>query len=141
MHHPWRRFRELVDWTLRWERLPDGIFGETCFATKTVTLTTGLDQAQRRCTIAHETQHILRGLPPTGMEGWEEELVDRNVARLLLPDIETIGDALAWADWRVREAADELWVDRFILESRLRHLHPSEKGYLRRRHAEHYATA
>lgn len=133
MHHPWRTFRDLTDWTLRWARLPDGVWGETCFETRTVTLTTGLSQAERRCTIAHETQHVLRGAAPPGLETWEEELVDRNVSRLLLPDIEAIGDALAWADWNTVVAAEELWVDEFILASRLRYLHPSEKGYLRQR--------
>jgi len=132
LHHPWRAFRELVDWTLRWERLPTGIWAETCFDTRTVTMTTTLTQAERRSTIAHETQHILRGPAPRGMEAWEEEMVDRNAARLLLPDIRPVGEALAWSRNLV-VAADELWVDEFILESRLKYLHPSERHYLRRR--------
>lgn len=134
-HHPWRAFRELTDWTLRWARLPDGIWGETCWATQTVTLTLGMNQAERRCTIAHETQHVLRGPVPVVHQVREEGVVDRNVARLLLPDVRAIGEALAWAP-HLREAADELWVDEIILETRLRFLHPSERAYLKRRLAD-----
>lgn len=133
IHHPWRRFRELTEWTLRWARLPDNAWGETCFDTRTVTLSPDLNQAERRCTIAHETQHIIRGAAPAGMERWEEEMVDRNVARILLPDVKAVGEALAWADQNLVEAAGELWVDEFILASRLRYLHPSERAYLRQR--------
>ena len=135
MHHPWRALRDLTDWTLLWMRLPEGTWGETDFRAKTITLTLGMNQAERRCTIAHEIEHVRRGMPPVGMEVWEEELVDRNVARLLLPGIEAIGDALAWADWNKFVAAEELWVDELILEARLKYLHPSEKGYLRKRFA------
>lgn len=135
-HHPWRAFRDLVEWSLHWAHLPDGAWGETCFHTRTVTLSPDLNQAERRCTIAHETQHILRGPAAPGRESWEEQLVDRNVARILLPDVEAIGDALAWAGWHdVPTAAEELWVDEFILDARLQYLHPSEKGYLRGRFA------
>lgn len=132
-HHPWKRFRELTDWSLRWAHLPDDAWGETCFRTRTVTISLDLNQAERRCTIAHETQHILRGIAPAGLEVWEEQMVDRNVARILLPDIREVGEALAWADQHLVEAAKELWVDEFILRARLKHLHPSEKGYLRQR--------
>lgn len=132
-HHPWRRFRYLTEWSLQFAHLPDGAWGETCFRTQTVTISPDLNQAERRCTIAHETQHIARGMPPAGMEAWEDEMVDRNVARLLLPDIKVVGEALAWADRHLVEAAHELWVDEFILQSRLKYLHPSEKGYLRTR--------
>lgn len=137
MHHPWRVFRDLAEWTLRWAYLPDGSWGETCFDSRTVTISPGLNQAERRCTIAHETQHILRGPAPVSLVDYEERVVDRNVARLLLPDLQAIGDALAWACWHdVHAAADELWVDEFVLQTRLDHLHPSERGFLRRRFAE-----
>lgn len=135
VHHPWRAFRELVDWTLEWAHLPPGVWGVTDFETRTVTLRHGLNQAERRCTIAHETQHILRGpVPPSG-EAREEATVDRNAARLLLPDVRVIGEALAWATC-LDEAADELWVDPLILAARLHALHPAEQAYLRRRLAD-----
>lgn len=139
LHHPWRVFRDLADWTLRWAWLPDDIWGETCHVTKTVTLHAGLNQAERRCTIAHEVQHIWRGPIPAGREEFEEAIVDRRTARIMLPDIREVGDALAWSP-NLYVAAHELWVDEFVLAERLQSLHPSEKAFLRRRLAEHDAV-
>ena len=52
-------------WSLRWAELPQGVMGLTCHWTRTVTLALGISQAERRCTIAHETEHIVRGpVPP-----------------------------------------------------------------------------
>lgn len=131
MHHPWRRFRELVGWTLLFAHLPEGILGLTDYRARTVTLAHGLTQAERRCTIAHETEHIHRGPVPTHLQPREEVAVDHNVARQLI-DIRALGEALAWA-LDEHEAADELWVDVPTLQARLRHLHPCERHYLRRR--------
>ena len=135
MHHPWRAFRELADWTLLWATLPEGILGLTDFRTRTVILDRDLTQAERRCTIAHETEHIRRGPAYGGCQAREERIIDRNVARLLLPDIKQIGEALAWSLSNA-EAAEELWVDEPTLAARLTHLHPAERGYLARRLAE-----
>lgn len=132
MHHPWREFSRLTDWTLRWQRLPSGIWGLTDFATKTVTLTLGMTQAERRTTIAHETQHILRGPVHRSQQQREELVADHNAARLLLPDVRQLAEVLASAP-DIYVAAEELWVDDLILQVRLEHLHPSERHYLRRR--------
>lgn len=132
MHHPWRAFRELTDWRLEWARLPSGIWGQTCHRSKTVTLALGMNQAERRCTIAHETQHVLRGPVPVGLQEREEAVVDHNAARLLLPDVRQVGDALV-ANSDLYGAAEELWVDDLTLRVRLQRLHPSERAYLKRR--------
>lgn len=132
MHHPWGAFRALVDWTLHFAHLPGDIVGITDFEARTVTLDADLTQAERRCTIAHETEHIHRGPVPAGLRAKEEERADRDAARLLLPCVRTIGEALAWAQ-DLEEAADELWVDEPTLTARLRHLHPAERAYLHRR--------
>lgn len=136
MHHPWRAFRDLVDWTLEWAHLPYGVWGLTDFDRRVVTLTHGMSQAERRCTIAHETQHVLRGPVPAAYVAREELVVDQNAARLLLPDVRVLGEELAWAH-SLDEAAEQLWVDRDILRVRLEHLHPAERAYLRRRLEEH----
>ncbi|MEQ7847767.1 hypothetical protein [Nocardioides kribbensis] len=132
MHHPWRAFRELSDWTLHWtDELPPLQLGLTHFPTKTVWLAEGMTQAQRRCTIAHETQHILRG--PIPGDDWtrEERTIDRLVGRLLLPRVGTIGHVLGWAvDFD--EAASDLWVDLDTLMCRLRGLAPMERRRLQR---------
>lgn len=132
-HHPWRVFRRLAHVRLRWADLPPGIWGRTDFMHSTVTIARGLTQAERRCTIAHETQHVLRGPVPAHRQAHEEREVDRAAARLLLPDVRAIGEALAWSQLRIAEAADELWVDEPTLRTRLDALHPAERAYLRRR--------
>lgn len=132
MHHPWRAFRALTHIRLRWAVLPAGMFGYTDHERGEVVLAEGLTQAERRSTIAHETQHVLRGRVPPHLRRREEILVDREAARLLLPDIQVVAEALAWAS-SVDEAAEELWVDPAMLRCRLASLHPSERGYLHRR--------
>ena len=132
MHHPWRAFRALSHIRLRWAVLPEGLYGYTDHELGEVVIAQGLTQAERRCTIAHETQHALRGPVPAYLRTREEERVDRDAARLLLPDIGDVAEAMAWS-LSVEEAADELWVDADTLRCRLRHLHPSERGYLHRR--------
>lgn len=136
-YHPWRRFRELVDWTLVWAHLPEGLLGITDHAAKTVTLAHGMTQVERRCTIAHETEHIRRGPVPAFYWPREERAVDQVVARLLIPDVRRLAEALAWAH-HLSEAAEELWVDEATLRARLEGLHPSERAFLARR-LEHLA--
>lgn len=132
MHHPWRALRALERFELRWAHLPIGRLAETNFDTKTITLAHGLDQAERRSTIAHELEHIERGYAPCSAR--EECAVDRDAARKLI-GVRALGEALAWAVDE-QEAADELWVDVQMLRARLRHLHPAERGYLRERLAD-----
>lgn len=133
MHDPWHEFRSLSDWALHWARLPAGLLGLTNFGTRTVTLDRRLLQAERRCTVAHEIEHIRLGPVPADpvLAAREEAAIDRTVARKLI-SIGELGDALAWTS-SLAEAAQELWVDEDTLTARLRHLHPAEVHYLRRR--------
>ena len=140
MHHPWRAFRQLEDWRLRWEPLPAGILGLTCHRTRTVTLALGLSQAERRCTIAHETQHILRGPGSTCDDVHERAAIERTVARLLIPSVGDLADALTRAHGCFESAADELWVDDMTLGARLASLRPGERDYLRHRWADVVAS-
>lgn len=128
--HPWRRLRELAHVTLLWH--DGGPMGRTNFRTQTISLRRGLNWAERRCTVQHELLHIERGPVPMTLAGREEERVRRETARRMLPCVKRIGEALAWA-YDEHEAADELCVDVHVLRYRMRHLHPAERGYLRRR--------
>jgi hypothetical protein len=130
MHHPWRRFGELTDWSLRWAELPQGVMGLTCHRTRTVTLTLGMSQAERRCTIAHETQHILRGPVAAAAAGAEELVIDRTIATLLIPDLREVADALARAGGHLETAADDLWVDDYVLAVRLASLAAGQWSYV-----------
>lgn len=134
MFHPWRQFRNLSHVKLRWATLPDGILGLTDFDRNEVILdpVQNRTSADRRCTITHEMHHLIRGPVPRHLTEREEREIDKQAARLLLPDIKRIGEALAWAH-DLTEAAEELWVDEDTLKIRLQHLHPAERGYLRGR--------
>ncbi|WP_299055073.1 hypothetical protein [uncultured Nocardioides sp.] len=129
MHNPWGILRRLGQWTFHLAPLPAGTFGLTDFSARTLTITTGLDQAQRRSTLAHELEHGARG--PGGHPQREELACDQAAARRLIA-IRPLGEAIAWSH-TLDEAADELWVDRDLLDVRLAHLHPAERAYLKRR--------
>jgi len=131
--HPWREFRGHADWALVWADLGDDEMGWTDWGTRTVTLDKRLRQAERRCTIAHENLHISRGpVPDDPVYVAREELaIEKLVARALIP-LDCLCETLAWA-WTEQEAAEDLWVDRQTLNTRLKHLHPAEAAVLRRR--------
>jgi hypothetical protein len=136
VHHPWRRFGELSDWALQWAELPPGVMGLTCHRTKTVTLALGMSQAERRCTIAHETEHIVRGPVAPHVARPEEQAIDRSVARLLMPSLDRVTDAMARASGHLETAADELWVDDYLLQVRLGWLTGRERVCVERRLAQ-----
>lgn len=129
MDHPWRRLRTLVDWTLQWALLPGGVVGVTDWAHRTITLDVRLTQVERRCTIAHELEHVARGPAPAWDVAREEAAVDDVVARYLIP-LDRLAAAVAWS-LDPHEIADELWVDVPTLEARARGLTEGERAVLR----------
>jgi hypothetical protein len=132
MTHPWRRLRALSDIVLLWH--DGGPMGETDFLAGTISLRRGLTQAELRSTILHECLHVERGPVPMGLASKEEHQVRKLAAQQLLPQVATIGEALAWAQGDVAAAAEELWVDEATLRDRLRFMtHPTECRYLARR--------
>lgn len=131
--HPWRRLRELAHVTLEWHE--GGRMGVAHHGSQTVSLRRGMTYEERRCTLLHELLHLDNGPQPFGLKAKEEEAVRRETARVMLPDIRAVGEAIAWAHTPM-EAAEELGVDLYVLRKRLRHLHPSERGYLERRLAD-----
>lgn len=134
--NPWRRLRALAGWELRWhDPLHDMRMGVTKFAERVISLRTDLTWEQRRCTILHECLHAEHGPVLTTHYRRHENAVRRETARLLLPDVQAIGDALAWARDN-DEAAYELHVDAGVLRDRLRWLHPAERHYLTKRLGE-----
>lgn len=136
MIHPWRRLRDLADWTLCWHQSEDdNRMGFTRHSTKEISLRSNLTWEERRCTVLHECLHAEHGPVLETHYDHHEQAVRRSVARLLLPNVEDIGDAFAWA-LSDEEAAEVLCVDMGVLRDRMRHLHPSELHYLRRRLAE-----
>ena len=131
--HPWRNLRIRARVTLA--RHSGGPMGWSRHSTQTVSLRDDLNYAERRCTLEHELLHLERGPCPVGWVAQDEERVRRETARRMLPDVRQLGETLAWA-LSEEEAADDLAVDVQVLRTRLRHLHPAERGYLYHRLAE-----
>lgn len=123
--HPWRAIRARSDIKVRWERRP-GLLGSWCERSREMVLHPDQNQAERRCTAAHELLHAERS--DTSCD-WRTH---RDAARLLI-DLRALAEALAFYGDDTTQVADELWVDEETLRVRLEHLHPAERGYLRRR--------
>lgn len=134
MIDPWHRLRALSGWELRWHRPEDDPdLGFTLFDDRVISLRTNLSWEERRCTLLHECLHAEWGPTLDGVLAERQELrVRRDTARLLLPSIREVGDALAWA-LSPEEAAVELGVDVDVLRDRVRWLDEAERRYLRSR--------
>lgn len=127
--HPWRYLRDQYPhWVVVWATLPGDLLGYTHHAVQLIVLNDHLLQAERRCTLAHELEHIARGpLPNDPVLAAREELdIERTIARQLIPERKLV-DIAHWTTNRI-EAADELWVDVPTLEARLRSLEPDERA-------------
>ena len=83
MFHPWRLLRSRPHLLLTIADLgDDGPQG--CTNGRTITLTTGLKQVERRCVLLHELIHEERGIPH-GVDPREEDRIEQEVARRLIP--------------------------------------------------------
>lgn len=138
--HPWRELRRLTHIVLQHVDLPGTMWGAT--NGHTIFLDRRLLQVERRCTLAHELEHIRRG-----HSGCQTSAVERAVeaaaARWLLPNPRDVADALVWAQMDLHLAADHLWVDVETLTARLdpMHLHPAERAIIAAHVAEHQVPA
>lgn len=83
-YSPWEHLSYLEGVSLAWHDV--GPVGLTTFSDSTISLRRGLDEAERRSTLAHEIVHLERGAPlkafPTAVE---ESLVSVTVAVRLVP--------------------------------------------------------
>ncbi len=82
----------------------------------------------------HELIHVERG-----HRGHQPAAVERSVreatARVMLPSLDAIRDAIATHHWT--EVADALWVTDDLLHARIAQLTPAERAYLTRRLEHH----
>ncbi|WKK11914.1 ImmA/IrrE family metallo-endopeptidase [Rhodococcus ruber] len=131
-YHPWRRLRSLphIKVICRHE-LPPGTAGLT--RGNNIWLHRGLDQKGRRSTLAHELEHVERGIHPGQEEHpWfgprEERTVEQLAARRLIT-LDALIAAMRWTTdlW---ELSEELWVDMPMVQARLRGLTPDERTRL-----------
>lgn len=126
--NPWRELSNRPHLTLVWvERGRQGCIN---FATSTITLCRGMEFEERRSVISHELIHDERGPVPRWLKPREESQVRQESARRLI-DIYELAEVLRWTR-RIEEAAQDLRVDVPTLQARLDHLHPSERGLLKR---------
>lgn len=127
--HPWRMLRSLPQVTLAWhDGGPRGTFDHR---TLTLSVRRGMTQAQRRSTVRHELEHFRRGRVWVEWREQEELACEKAAARDLI-SMHALGEALAWSQ-DIDEVADELFVDPELVQTRCKHLHPTERAYLRER--------
>lgn len=112
---------------LTWANLPPGVRGLTD-GSSAICLEVDQLQVERRCALAHELAHI--DLDHTTKPTVAEEEAARRLAAQKLITWDALVDVFRWAH-NAHEAADELWVTPEVLEDRLRHLHPHERGLLK----------
>lgn len=128
--HPWRDLRALAHVVVHYVELHPGVWGVGDGESR-IWLDHRLGQVERRCTLAHELEHLYRGHHGC-QDAAAEAVVAAAAARYLLPDPHVVADALVWAHGDVEAAADELWVDEPTLRARLdaRYLRPGERAII-----------
>lgn len=138
-YHPWRELDRLgID--VRYARL-DGDSGCWEPDTQTIWLDNRLSQAERRSTLTHELVHAERGDEPC-VSAWHERHQERPVeleaARRLI-DLDDLMDALSWC-LSLGEVAEELHVDRGILDARIELLDTEDRALIRQRFSEEWSV-
>ncbi|MFW6776117.1 hypothetical protein ACOACO_17670 [Nocardioides sp. CPCC 205120] len=129
--NPIRRFRLLGGWILARHR--GGPMGITLHDERVISLRDDLLRVEYDGTLLHEVIHAERGPTLDNLVEREELAVRRGTAQQLLPDVVAIGEALAWAQRRVSDAADELDVDVDVLWDRIDNLTLAELRYIEAR--------
>lgn len=132
-YNPWAELGAHPEWAVEFRKLPRGQRGRWHDAIRVLILDSDQSQAARRSTLAHELIHAERG--DRGCDdGWfgrrQERTCDQLASRRLIA-LHDLARALQWSTDE-HEVADELHVDVAMLRSRIEHLHPAEKHYLRR---------
>lgn len=89
-------------------------------ASRTVTLAPDLLDREERCTLSHELVHLERGPAPPWLNDCEEQLVEAESARRMVP-LPDLMAAVQWTD-DAYELTLELWVDVTTLVARVRTL-------------------
>lgn len=124
-YDPYLSLRQRPDLTVVWGvEMPE--CGRWYDRLQTMLVRTGLSQAERRCTVTHELVHAERGDTSC------DDSVHQEAARRLIP-LEALAEAAVYHHEDLVALAEDLWVDLDTLRTRLDHLHPAERGYLRQR--------
>lgn len=135
--HPWRHLRGLAHVEVFFLTL-SGRRRAATNGVDVIVMHPRLNQAQRRCALAHELAHIELG-HTDGASPVEERAAAVLAARRLIR-ADALADAMLWSQ-HPHDVADALWVDVETLTTRLEHLHPAERHYLTQRLAAREDTA
>lgn len=117
---PWQVVDQMADVTVRVGDPGPGAWGRVDFASRTVTLAPDLLDREERCTLSHELVHLERGPVPPWQQDREEQLVEAESARRMVP-LRDLMTAVQWTD-DAYELALELWVDVTTLVARVKAL-------------------
>lgn len=134
MYSPWAELASL-DLRLEWRTLPGRRLGEYHRGAGLILLNPAMPRRQARSVLCHELRHHEYGDVGQACSianGKQEVRANRDASRLLI-DIRDLADALVLHDHHQGAVAVELRVSAVMLAARLRHLHPSEVHFLRRR--------
>lgn len=137
MHNQYSPWAELSDTDLElvWRDLPARRLGEYHRSTGLIVLSPKMCRRQARSVLCHELRHHEYadvGVACATANARQEIRANKEAARLLI-DIRDLGESLVAHDHNQGAVAVELRVSAVMLATRLRHLHPSETHFLRRR--------
>lgn len=105
--------------------LPDGILGLT--DGDRIWLDRRQRQAQKRSTLTHELEHMERGHRGCQPPAIEAEVEDAAARKLIT--LTALAEAIVWATCE-DELAQDLWVDRAMVRTRLERLTADERVYI-----------
>ncbi|MGX6513294.1 hypothetical protein [Rhodococcus sp. SJ-2] len=132
--HPWRHLRDHhphIDVTFA-DLTAHGLLGRITH--RGIDIEQSCDQRERRSTLTHETIHLERGPVPRHphFAQREERVVEELTARRMITLIELV-DVIAWCQGRTDdEAAEELWVELDVLQTRIDTLTLGERAWVER---------
>lgn len=121
------------DWVIRHRPLGGVIPEVMCPTRRVILIEAAHTWPEKRCSLAHAVAHLDLGHPEISrgyFEAREEAEANQMAARRLIR-IDDLAAVLAWTRYRT-EIAAELDVDLPTLAVREKHLHVSERHYLRR---------
>lgn len=122
------------DWVIRHRPLGGVIPEVLCRRRRVILIESVHTWPEKRCSLAHALAHLdLRHAESNaGVFAHRQEVEANQLAARRLITIDDLADVLCWTRFRT-EIASELEVDLPTLATREKHLHPSERHYLRRR--------
>lgn len=129
MDDPWNDLRGRSDVTLHVVELPPGLRGLCDVRTRTIWMTKGMRQRQRRAVLRHELLHLDRGevFSNAHFRNREEAAVEQETARMMI-SLHALCDALRWTR-DAHQLADELHVPVDLVALRMSTMyHPRERA-------------